>query len=266
MSAWHSLFSPTASADTFSHQLRDAAIADGYTPYNPFGLMPSKPYKITVRLFIAPPQNGWTRIVGEAPPEICTRVSAQSPLLRLSLRGADAGIHVYADGQEGVLEDWLRARLPTIDLASLNSPLPPLHVAEQRPLVVPLEALPEDVRRMAAGIDQKQAAKMFERISGDLMKKVGGDAAAAQALLQQGDAPDWNSAGGARIRQIAEALDLGDGWREPNFVRLRDAFQVAARRQRRPDAPPLPGDAEVLAAVPQALAYIPLFAGKDASE
>lgn len=264
MSAWRSLFSPITSAESLTAHLRDAVSAEGYTPYNPFGVIPSKPYKMTVRLFIAPQQESWIRVIGELPHEMSAQISAHLPLLRLSLRAADAEVRAYADGQEIALEDWLRARLPNLDLANLSAPLPPLRLVEQRPLVVPLDALPEDVRRMAAGIDQKQAAKMFERISGDLMKKAGGDAAAAQALLQQGDAPDWNSAGGARIRQIADALGLGDGWREPDFVTLRDAYQAAARRQRRPDAPPLPGDAEALAAVPNALAYTPLFAGKDA--
>lgn len=264
MTAWHSLFSPDAAPDILAARLRERLTADGYTPYNPFGLMPSKPYKTTVRLFIAPAANGWTRVIGEAPRDICASISTAHPVLRLALRGGDAAIEAFADGHEIAIEDWLRARTPQVDPTSLNAPLPPLRIMDQRPLVVPLDALPEDVRKMAAGIDQKQAAKMFERISGDLMKKAGGDAAAAQALLQQGDAPDWNSAGGMRIRQIASVLSWGDGWREPDFVTLRDAYQAAARKQRRPDAPPLPGDAEAIAAVPDALAYTPLFAGKDA--
>ena len=50
-------------------------------------------------------------------------------------------------------------------------------------------------------------------------------------------------------------------WHAPDFTTLRDAYQVAERRQRRPNAGLYPGDAEALAAVPDALAYTPVYGG-----
>ncbi len=262
MSAWHSFYTPESANTSVETTLKHCLSEDGYTAYNPFGLMPSKPYRITVRLFVAPPRGGWVRVIGEVPAALCAQVSTTQAILAVSLRGADAAINAYARGEAVAMEDWLSANKIDLQLSRLDD-APPLRIAEQKHIIMGLDDLPEDVRRMAQGVDTQQAAKMFERMSSTLMRKAGGDAQSAQALLQQQDAPDWNSAGGGRIRQLAAALGLGDGWREPDFITLRDAYQASARRQRRPDAPLLPGDAEALAAVPDALAYTPVFVGKD---
>jgi hypothetical protein len=52
------------------------------------------------------------------------------------------------------------------------------------------------------------------------------------------------------------------GWETPGFAELRDAYALARRRQRRPEAAPLPGDADTLARVPDALACHLLYAAK----
>jgi hypothetical protein len=51
-------------------------------------------------------------------------------------------------------------------------------------------------------------------------------------------------------------------WRDPDFVTLRDAYALHKRRERSPNATLYPGDAEALAAVPDALTYTPVYAGK----
>ena len=55
-------------------------------------------------------------------------------------------------------------------------------------------------------------------------------------------------------------------WRDPDFVTLRDAYALHERRRRSPKATLYPGDAETLAAVPDALAYTPIYAGKAPNE
>jgi hypothetical protein len=265
MSAWQSLYIHNGDPAIIRARLGELLTAQGYTHYNPFGRMPSRPYKQTVRLFIAPSGDGWLRVIGELPPSVCLALSGDAPLLALALTAGDAEVNSYRGGEVQAIEEWAR-HLPGLDAVALDNPAPTaLRLAEPpQPMMVPLDALPDDVRKMAQDIDQKQAAKMFERISGDLMKRAGGDAQAAGALLQQQDAPQWNSAGGARLAHIASVLRLSDGWREPDFVTLRDAYQAAARKERSPNAPPFPGDADALARVPDALAYTPVFAGKDA--
>jgi hypothetical protein len=97
---------------------------------------------------------------------------------------------------------------------------------------------------------------MFRKMSGALAQKgVGGD---PSELLRK---PDWNSAGGARIRALADCLNIPN-WQAPDFVTLRDAYALHERRRRSPNATPYPGDAEALAAVPDALDYTPVYYGK----
>ncbi|MBE0691179.1 MAG: hypothetical protein IH587_13755, partial [Anaerolineae bacterium] len=96
-----------------------------------------------------------------------------------------------------------------------------------------------------------------------LLKRTGGEAAAARMLIEQPDAPDWDGVAGARLRGVAQAFGLPDDWQSPDFVSVRDAYQASARRQRKPDAPLFPGDAEALAAVGDAPAYLPVFGGRD---
>jgi hypothetical protein len=130
-------------------------------------------------------------------------------------------------------------------------------------LAVPLDNLPEDVRAMAGQVNPAQAQKMFERLSGTLMKKAspGGNAADEARMMLAGHAPDWNSVGGQRLRALMACLTVPDHWREPDFVTLRDAYQVAERRQRKPDARLYPGDAKAIHSVPNALDYTPVYGG-----
>ncbi len=133
-------------------------------------------------------------------------------------------------------------------------------------VAVPLDALPEDVQEMAQDVDLSQAQQMFDKIGGKLLQDVQrGDAEAARKLLGGGeDAPDWNSAGGQRLRALMACLDLPQNWLAPDFVTLRDAYQLHARKQRKPTARLYPGDAEAMAAVPDALDYLPVYGGMKA--
>lgn len=265
---WISLYLPCDSP-----VLQESLTALGYTLYNPFGLIPGKSYPQTVRLFAAPPTNGWTRVIGEPDMRQLPLLSQNCLCLSVALTGKDAHIEVYAHGKQAepqtALFPHLRAGHSAEDLQkALYSASFSLveKVEEESPpmLVVPMDDLPDDVRELAGQINPQQAQKMFEKLSGTLMGKVspGGQSADEARQMLARSAPDWNSVGGQRIRSLMACLTIPDSWREPDFVTLRDAYQVHARRQRKPDARLYPGDAEAMQKVPDALEYTPVYGGR----
>ncbi len=247
-----SLYLPCA--DKVVETLQSAVASLGYQFYDPFGLIPGKAYPQAVRLFVAPVRGGWTRILGESPdPALLPLLSRLAPCLWIELDGSEAKIQAFADGASVTPEIAFPAEADCIRLA-LNQTSSATSVSLGG---VALDALPDDVQALSGQIDMKKAATMFNRMSSNLAKKSGADAGAADLLKQ----PDWNSTGGVRISGLMNCLRIPD-WRQPDFVTLRDAYALHARRRRSPNAKLYPGDAETLAAVPNALDYIPIYAGK----
>lgn len=258
MTPWFSLYSACADREAVAAALRESLAAFGYSEFNPFGAMPGRSYREAVRLFVAPATNGWTRVIGEPDPAQIAPLSMLAPCLLLALSGSDARIEAYANGESAAVETALTAHahpncIPRALSLSGSASAPRLGAVE-------LDALPDAVREMAQGIDLKQAGSLFSRLSANLMKKAGGEEAAARQLLD-GDRPDWNSPGGARIQALLTCLGLGS--HEPDFVTLRDAYALHERRRRNPNAMLYPGDAEAMRAVPDALSYQPVYAGRD---
>jgi hypothetical protein len=266
-SSFHSLYLPSANRETVIATLQESLSALGYTAFDPFALLPGKSYAQAVRLFVAPVAEGWLRIIGESDENLLPILSQQSLCLSISLSGADADIALYADGAD--LEDpdapitaltpYLRTRYSADELRSIlteNTANLSLHTDES----LPLDALSGDLQSLAGQVDMKQANSMFARLSGELMKKTGGDKNEAADLLKSG--ADWDSAGGKRIRALMACLTVPDNWRVPDFVNLRDAYQLHIRRQRLPNARLYPGDAETMTQVPNALDFTPVYAGR----
>ncbi|MCL4247063.1 MAG: hypothetical protein KJ065_02805 [Anaerolineae bacterium] len=260
MSGWHSLYLKNADPQIVADNLRALLTAHGYALYNPFSLMPVKPYKRTVRMFVAPAPAEWTRLVGEPDAALLPELARSWPLVWLSLTGPDVGIQTFVDG-DAISADTF----PDVDASALAQALVevPLTIVEKTPSALPLDALPPDVKALTIKVDPKKANKMFEQLSGTLLKRAGGEVAAARMLLEQQDAPDWDGVGGARLQAVARAFGLPDDWQSPDFVAVRDAYQAHVRRQRRPDAPLFPGDAEALAVVSDVSLYVPIFGGRD---
>ncbi len=250
MTTFSSLYLP--GANNAAETIRTALAALGYTFYDPFGLIPGKAYPQAVRLFVAPARGGWTRVLGDPDPALPPPLSQTAPCLLVALDGSDARIEVYANGEPSSPETALASYLASPDC--LDRPL--ASEASGAALGgVALDALPDDVQALAQRVDLKQAESMFARLSGNLAAKTGGDPG---NLLRQ---PDWDSTGGRKIRALMDCLNIPD-WRAPDFVTLRDAYALHKRRQRSPNATLYPGDAEALAAVPDALTYTPIYAGK----
>jgi len=249
-------------------QLQESLTHLGYTLYNPFGLIPGKAYARSVRLFVAAAADGWVKIIGQPDEAQLTPLSQNTTLIYTALDGADADIWVYTNGQampiESGLAPYLRPKLTANDLQQALHTTSNIIQLDKPESGLPFNVLPDDVKAMADNVNTGQAQKMFTRLSGDLLKKVSKDkeqAEAARALIKGGEAPDWNSTGGARIRAVMNCLTLPDNWREPDFDSLRDAYPLLERRRRSPNARTYPGDDAVMAKVPDALTYTPVYGG-----
>lgn len=264
MSAWHSLYLPGAEVQAVTASLRDTAAALGYTAFDPFGLIPGRSYPHALRLFVGPSSGGWVRVVGQADARQLPALSQVAPCLVIGLDGGSAQIALWQDGETrgaDAFAPYLRNGFGTDDIARILSAT---DAGPQPTESLPLDALPEDIQQMASGIDLKQARSMFSRMTQTSVKRAGGDkgtAEQARALLAAGDPPDWTSGGGARVSRLMGCLTVPNDWREPDFTTLRDAYQLHLRRQRRPNADLYPGDAEAMAAVPNALDFTPVYAG-----
>lgn len=263
MVTWHSLYWPATEPEAVAASLRASALALGYAAFDPFGLIPGRSYPHAVRLFVGPLGGGWVRVVGAADARQLPELARLGPGLALALDGGSASITFWADGapaEADVCAAWLRPGFALDDVTRI------LNAADDGPRRVenlPLDVLPDDIQQMASGVDLKQARSMFTRLTGSTLKRAGGEqsADAARALLAAGEPPDWTSGGGARISRLMGCLTVPNDWRTPDFTTLRDAYQLHLRRQRRPNADLYPGDAEAMAAVPNALDYIPVYAG-----
>ncbi len=255
-------------AEVVVRQLQDSLTGLGYTLYNPFGLIPGKAYLRSVRLFVAPEASGWVKVIGTPDDAQLSSLSQSTTLINTGLNGADAYIHVYSNGEavtiEGALVPFLRPKLSANDLHQAIQATSNLIQMDKPESGLPFNALPDDVKAMAGSVNAGQAQKMFARLSGDLIKKVSKDSSqadAARALISGGDPPDWNSTGGTRIRAVMNCLTVPDDWRDPDFDSLRDAYQLHERRRRSPNARTYPGDENMMAKVPDALLYTPVYGG-----
>jgi hypothetical protein len=261
--SWDSLYLPSGEKEAILKTLQESLIVLGYELYDPFGLIPGKSYPQTTRLFITPPVEGWIRIFGSFDPQIFPTLSNLCLCLHLSLDDSQALIETYENGKrvepQNALKSYVR---PDRNLErNLNGPI--ILPAEQAADSI-FDSLPDDLQSLAGRVDKGQAQKMFNRLSGNLMKKVAGNesdkmSSAARDLMS---APDWNSPGGQRIRALMGCLTVPANWREPDFTTLRDAYQLHSRRRRNPNAHLYPGDAETMAKVPDALNYTPVYAGR----
>jgi hypothetical protein len=206
------------------------------------------------------------RIIGSPDPRLFTPLSALDPCLYLALDDDQSVIQTFSRGglrpTETVLKTWLNKGCSPDQLR---------HVLTTDDLPAEVESnsgvfnnLPDDIQALADQVDPRQAQKMFDRLSGNLIQKAGGSHATEAAHdLIGGNAPDWNSIGGRRIHALMRCLTTPDQWRDPTFVTLRDAYQLHRRRQRKPDARLYPGDEETMQRVPNALDYQPVYAGRD---
>ena len=278
---WHSLFIPGADASTIAEALHALLARRGCAPYDPFPGGTGTPPELTalMRLFVAPTQDGWVRVLGDLDAALLPTlaVALDRPLLVAWLEEDGGGFAlISADGARREDADafapYLRADAPPSDLRRALAG--EAHVA-------PLEGstasagLPPGLHDVARehGVSPQQAGNLFERLSDSLFGKLAGQSgesdeeqARARAVLMGSGRDAWNSLHGQRVRAIAETLALPANWQLPSWEDVRDAYHAHRMRERYPRMMALPGDRESLAAVPDIADYLPVFMGRAPSE
>ncbi|GAB4412808.1 MAG: hypothetical protein Kow00106_07520 [Anaerolineae bacterium] len=278
---WYSLYIPDSSPEAVSAALGDLLGRHGYTPYDPFPGGAGTPPALTdlVRLFVAPAQEGWVRVLGALDRSLCQELSAalERPVVVTWLEDEGGGIAlITADGWHESAEafaPYLRDGVSTDDLQRAWAGAPPTDAASDETQAGP--ALPPPLADLARqqGVDPHKASSLFEQLSGRLfgrLREEEGESTAGQeaarAVLMGGGRDPWHSLAGVRVRAIAALLTLPFTWREPSWEAVRDAYHAYRMRERYPRMTPLPGDRAALAAVPDAPAYRPVFMGRVRTE
>jgi len=279
-SAWRTLYAAVADQSVAINALVRALEVNGYAIYDAYGSAFPPAYTRAVRTFVSPPIGGWTRILGEFDEALLPALSGGFAVIDAQLLPADepdnieANLTVWLEGERLTDRAAVEARTeaPWVPMIAQGMRLladrrsePRSDVPNAKPTgsFVPREVLPGCARGLFDTLNPEQAGSLFERMTSSLAGRLGkAQMEAARGLLQP-RAIDWTSGRPAIMAETLAAL-VGDqtGWRDPDFVSLRDAYQLHVRRRDRPNAPLYPGDAEALAAVPNALAYAPVYAGK----
>ncbi|HML24557.1 MAG TPA: hypothetical protein PKD09_23090 [Aggregatilinea sp.] len=278
---WHSLYLPLTDAAPVAETLRSLLKDEGYRAYDPFpGGMGTPPgLREMVRVFVAPPQDGWVRVLGDVPANVIEALGAQLgvPVLHGWLTPEDGGFalvhngvrHTEPEAIAGALvpdqspDQLRRAFAGEIDVPVIDSDQPPV-------VALGMDALPPELQALAQqkDVNPDKAAKMFEKMSGNLFRKIGGgggdsdEQAQARAMMMGQQQNVWNSLAGQRVRAAANVLDLPDNWRTPTLEAVREAYQVHRLRERNPRLTLMPGDKEAMQAIPDALDYIPVYFGR----
>ncbi len=223
----------------------------GYARFDPFNGVPGRSYPLTAKLFAAPALNGWVRVLAESvSDELLGPVSEDVGLVYARLQGDSGAVEAWRSG--GRLDLQAEFSIMPENVTVIQPPAPQSGW---------MESLPDEVKAMQR--HPKQAAKMIDRLSGSLLAKAGGadQREQAMALLSASDDANWASADGKAILAAFAGLGIQNGV-SPDFVTLREAYALHARRKRRPGSSLLPGDENTLQAVPDALNYLPIYAGK----
>jgi hypothetical protein len=272
-----------ASQDT-SHliaALKDIYQAHEYKPYDPFPGGTGTPVRLAdkVRLFVCPPAGGWLRVCVAPEDTVSPAILGQiaqttsatlidshlqsTEQFDITVYGADAKAQPGPDG----LLPYLKPDLPPDTLA----------VVWQQDFAAvesaPTSDLPDEIQQLARdkGVSMKHVDKLMQRVSrrvfGQMESQEGQDAqsAARDALKAGAEGINWGSAAGQHLLAVMECLTVPADWHLPDWKTLSGAYQLARQRQRAPGGLTLPGDEDLLAALPDALTYTPLYFGQKKS-
>ncbi len=269
---WHSLLLKTDDSEAVSEALLTAFSASSYTRYNPFpgGSGTPPKLKMFIKHFVAPAQDGWTRILGDPDPAVLLTLNQSIPLLHGWLDDSGGSWQLIADGT--VTDDplafspYLKPGKTLDDLRRAQLGHAPVATVETDGL------LPPDVQQLAnaRNVNPKQADKLMERVTsrlfGRLDKTSEGEASSmknqARAMISGSGGPDWNSTTGRAVRAAADMMALPANWREPAWSDVRDAYQAARMLARNPKASLLPNERDALKTIPDAGQYIAVYVGK----
>jgi hypothetical protein len=266
---WHSLYLRTDDSEAVAASLIDALRHHGYQRYDPFagGTGTLASFKTFIKHFVAPPTDGWVRILGKPDSSSLIDLSTGQTMLYAWLTGTDCGIELYRDGAtdpEGVIQ-FLR---PGKSLGDLDAQVEtPTSQTDQ-----PASVIPGEMQTFARehNVNPEQASKMIERLTSRLFGKLdrasdgaaSGMQAQARALAIGAGRLDWNGPIAQRLKALASVLALPSNWRDPDFDAVREAYQAARMLRKNPRSQLLPDERAALNALPDALDYRAVYVGK----
>jgi hypothetical protein len=276
---WYSLYVPQMESRTVADLWRGLMAAHGYQPYDPFpgGTGTPPGLRNLVRLFVAPAQEGWVRLLGQPVESLLPELSRKigRPVLYGWLTDETGGFALFQDGARRddppAFEPYLRPdQSPDLLERAFAGKVsvPVLEGAKPPVAVIGADALPPEIQQLAQekGVDSRQANKLIERLSGSIFGKLDRGSVPeqdqARAVIMGGGRDIWNSLNGQRVRAIADRLALPANWRLPAWESVRDAYHVHRLRQQSPRMPLIPGDQEMMNALPDALDYLPVYMGQ----
>ena len=254
---WSSIYIPTGDEAKVVTAFEKATSTAGYKPYNPFPGGGGTPTGILtrVRMFVAPGENGWTRIIGLPDVELLNSLAEalQSSLVYVWI-GADKSAVEIIGGDD--LSQFLRDGKSPADLQAAMSG--PIAAGGDAPVSGEIAKLADEY-----GVDAGQADKLFQKtartVFNKLDKRTGGEAASMQDAAKKSldSSFSWGMPSARRVMAIMECLTIPQNWREPAFSELAAAYQIACLMDM--DAPLLPGDEAILDRVEFPLDYTPAY-------
>jgi hypothetical protein len=254
---WNSVYVPTDDEDKVTAALKKVYEEAGYAAFNPFpgGTGTPKGISERVRLFVAPGESNWARIIGAPDVDLLKNLSdgLKSPLVYVWIGEENSGVEVIGAGE------WSQFLREGRSSTEIETAMNAQYTASDSPT--------GEVARLAGeyGVDAGQADKMFQKAAKTVFKKLDkrteGEAASMQDAAKKSlDNPfSWGLPSAQRVTAIMECLSIPQTWREPSFGDLAAAYQIACLLDINEDAPLLPGDEAILDRVEYPLDYTPAY-------
>lgn len=252
---WISLYVPGADPAVLTSTVESALASAGATKYDPFGAMPGLSYPRAVKLFVAPKNGDWVRMI--ISPDcvlepVVTAASLDAPLAAGFISSDLIPALTFYRG--GDLIDVLAVSQYVTDASGFAAHLKVPRHGTSSVGGVSSGALPADLRSLSGGLPARQVERMMNSMTGAISK---GDRAGAQAALQS---IDWESGAGEWMRTALSYLGMRNAV-QPDYATVSTAFRTAKRLARNPNATLYPGDTEARNAVQDVLDYTPVFYG-----
>ena len=250
---WSSVYIPIGDEERVTAALQATYTAAGYTPYNPFpgGTGTPKGIETRIRLFAAPGEDNWTRIIGEPDADLLADLSKEmeSPLVYAWIKENESAVDVIGGGD---LSQFLREGKSSADIdAALAAQFT---AGDAAPVTGEVARLADEF-----GVDAGQADKMFQKAAKTVFKKMDQESMQDAAKKSLDNPFSWKLPASQRVIAVMACLTIPQNWREPAYTDLAAAYQIACLLDINEDAPLLPGDEVILDRVEYPLDYTPAY-------
>jgi hypothetical protein len=267
---WQRILFQSTQHEVLSQVIKSVLENDGFKLYDPFAGGTGTPVGIKerLRMFLAPPLEGWTRLA-IAPQDVFSQPHLESVAIQTNV--AILNLQVVSEEAFQVIgyEQGKALAMPENFGAFLRSGTSPEHIMQVwrgETLQAVKDGgsdLPADIQAFAEqkGVNVKAVDRMMGKMTRRINKKMQGENQdAAKAALASNSGMNWKSVGARTLLGVAECLAIPAEWRSPDWQLLTDAYQAARQKQR--GGLILPTDEKMLQSLPDALNYQPLYFAK----